>query len=169
TLGEIGKEIEDAIQSFGYQPVRNLSGHGIGEWSVHESPSIPNYDTEDDSHLEEGMTIAIEPFASTGVGLIHDKGIPNIHSITGRKPVRNIVTRQVVQKLSRFNGLPFAARWLTKDIPVFKVNFAMKELDQLGILKSYPPLVERQGGFISQAEHSLYIGDKVIVMTKLKE
>ncbi|MBW2963999.1 M24 family metallopeptidase, partial [Candidatus Woesearchaeota archaeon] len=48
TLGEIGKEIEDAIQSFGYQPVRNLSGHGIGEWSVHESPSIPNYDTEDD-------------------------------------------------------------------------------------------------------------------------
>lgn len=167
TLGQIGKEIEDTITSFGYQSVRNLSGHGIGEWSVHESPSIPNYDTEDDTELEEGMTIAIEPFASTGVGLIHDKGLPNIHSMMGRKPVRNIVTRQVLQKLGAYNGLPFATRWLTKDIPVFKVNFAMREFDQLDILKSYPPLVERDGGFISQAEHSLYIGDKVIVMTRL--
>ena len=61
TLGQIGKEIEDAITSFGFKPVRNLSGHGIGEWSVHESPSIPNIDTGDDTELEDGMTIAIEP------------------------------------------------------------------------------------------------------------
>jgi methionyl aminopeptidase len=166
TLGQIGKEIEDAITSHGFQPVRNLSGHGIGEWTVHTSPSIPNYDTKDDTELEDGMTIAIEPFASTGVGLIQDKGIPYIHSITGKKPVRNIVTRQVMKRISGYNALPFATRWLTNHFPQFKVSFALKELDQLDILKSYPPLVEREGGFISQAEHSVYVGDKVIVLTK---
>jgi methionyl aminopeptidase len=168
-IGEIGQEIEDTIRSFGFQPVRNLSGHGIGEWSVHESPSIPNYDSRENEKLEEGMTIAIEPFASTGVGLIQEKGLPYIHSIVGRKPVRNVVTRQIMQKISQqYRELPFATRWMTKDFPAFKVNFALKELNQLEILKSYPPLVERTpGAFISQAEHSVYIGDKIIVMTKL--
>ena len=167
TLGEIGKEIEDAITSFGFKPVRNLSGHGIGEWSIHQEPSIPNIDTGDDTELKEGMTIAIEPFASTGAGIVHDKGLPYIHSITGKKPVRNIVTRQVMRKISQYNGLPFATRWLTDEFPLFKVNVALKDLDQLGILHSYAPLVDKDGGVISQAEHSVYIGDKVIVMTRL--
>jgi len=168
TLGQIGKEIESTITSFGFKPVKNLSGHAIGEWTIHDSPSIPNYDNKEDTVLEEGMTIAIEPFASTGVGLIQDKGIPHIHSIIGSKPVRNIVTRQVVSMINEYNGLPFANRWLTKKFPLFKVSYALKELNQLDILHSYPPLVERSAGsFISQAEHSLYIGDKVIVLTKL--
>jgi methionyl aminopeptidase len=134
---------------------------------VHNIPSIPNYDTGEKAALKEGMTIAIEPFASDGVGLIQDKGIPYIHSLSGKKPVRNIVTRQIMKKLSGYNGLPFATRWLTKDFPLFKVNFALKELNQLEILKSYPPLVERTNGMVSQAEHSVYVGDKVIVMTKI--
>ncbi|MFH1064221.1 MAG: M24 family metallopeptidase [Candidatus Woesearchaeota archaeon] len=165
-LRDIGKEIEQAIGSYGLKPVRNLSGHGIGEWTVHTAPSIPNYDTGDDDVLEEGMTIAIEPFASMGAGLIQDKGIPQIHAIIGKKPVRNMGTRQVLKMLQPLNGLPFAPRWLTKEMPVFKVNFALKELDQLNMLHSYAPLVDKEGGFISQAEHSLYVGDKVIVMTR---
>lgn len=167
TLGEIGREIEQAIGSYGFRPVRNLSGHGIGEWSVHGPPSIPNVDTGDDTALEKGMTVAIEPFASTGAGVVHDKGNPFIHSVTGRKPVRNIVTRQVLKRISGYNGLPFATRWLTKEFPMFKVNVAMKDLDQLGILKSYAPLVDKDNGIISQAEHSFYIDDKVVVMTRL--
>jgi methionyl aminopeptidase len=167
TLGEIGKEIGQTVESFGLKPVRNLSGHGIGKWTVHDSPSIPNYDNKDKTKLEEGMTIAVEPFASTGVGLIQEKGIPHIHSIFGKKPVRNIVTRQVLREIENYNGLPFANRWLVKKFPVFKINFALKELNQTGILQSYPPLVEKDGGIISQAEHSVYVSDKIVVMTKL--
>jgi len=166
TFGEIGAEIEQAIESFGLKPVRNLSGHGLGEWTVHTGFSIPNYDTKDPTPLEDGMVFAIEPFASTGVGLIQDKGVPYIHSLTARKPARNPVTRQVLKKLDPYGSLPFANRWLTRDFPAFKVSVALKDLDQLGILKSYPPLVERSGGIISQAEHSFYVGDKVIVLTK---
>lgn len=167
TLGEVGKEIGNTIESFGLKPVRNLSGHGVGKWTVHDSPSIPNYNNKDNTELEKNMTIAIEPFASTGVGLILEKGIPHIHSIIGKKPVRNIVTRQILKEIDNYNGLPFANRWLIKKFPAFKVNFALKEMNQAGILRSYPPLVEKGEGMISQAEHSVYVGDKVIVMTKL--
>lgn len=166
-LGDIGKEIEQAIESHGFRPVRNLSGHGIGEWTVHQEPSIPNIDTEDETELEEGMTIAIEPFASAGAGFVHDKGNPFIYSITGSKPVRNIVTRQVMKKINEYNGLPFATRWLAKEFPLFKVNVALRDLNQLDILRSYAPLVDKDKGMVSQAEHSIYVGDKVIVMTKL--
>ncbi len=167
TLGSIGKEIEQAIESHGLKPVRNLSGHGLGEWTVHTGITIPNFDTEDPTELEDGMTIAVEPFASTGVGLIQDRGNPYIHSLTNRKPVRNQVTRQVMKKIDQYGSLPFATRWLAKDLPLFKVNFALKELNQLDILKSYAPLVEKSGGIISQAENSFYIGDKVITLTKI--
>jgi methionyl aminopeptidase len=167
-LGKIGKEIEDTIQSFGFKPVRNLSGHGIGEFMIHGPPSIPNYDSGDEEVLEDGMTIAIEPFASTGVGLIQEKGLPQIHSIIANKPVRNIGTRMILRKIDTYEGLPFATRWLAKEFPLFKVNFALRELNQLETLHSYPPLVERTpNSFVSQAEHSVYVGDKVVVMTRL--
>jgi len=61
TLGEIGKTIQETIQSYGYSPIKNLSGHGLSDYDVHTSPSIPNYNTNDPTELRKGMTIAIEP------------------------------------------------------------------------------------------------------------
>ncbi len=166
TLGEIGRAIEETIQGFGYEPVRNLSGHGIGKYIVHQSPSIPNYDTQDTTELEEGMTIAIEPFATDGIGLIHEKGRALIYSLTAKKPVRNPTTRALLKQITEYNGLPFAKRWLSGKIPAFKISFAIREMEQLGMLHSYAPLVEKKEGIVSQKEHSLYIGDKVKILTK---
>lgn len=168
-LGEIGKVIGETIESFGFKPIRNLSGHGLGEWSVHEAPTIPNYDNGDVNVLEDGMIIAIEPFATDGVGLISEKGNPFIHSITGDKPIRNRFAREVMEEVDEYVFLPFTNRWLTKKFHAMKVSVALKEYEQLDILKSYPPLVERSGGLVSQAEHSFYVGDKVKVLTKLDE
>ena len=39
---EIGAVIESTIESFGYRPVVNLTGHGLARWDPHTSPSIPN-------------------------------------------------------------------------------------------------------------------------------
>jgi len=46
---------------------------------------------------------------------------------------------------------------------------ALRELQQLGIVHAYPPLVDSNKGIVSQAEHSVLIDDdgKVIVLTKL--
>ena len=165
-LALIGKAIEDTIQSLGFQPVRNLSGHGLGHFSVHTPPTIPNFDTKDSQILEKGQVIAIEPFATNGIGLIHEKGLPTIFSMTGRKPVRIGFVRDIQKEIDTFQGLPFTTRWLTKKFSKAQVDFALKQFDQLNIIHSYPPLVEKQDGLVSQAEHSVLVDDEVIILTK---
>ncbi len=166
-LGEIGRAIQEAIESYGYKSVRNLSGHGIGKYTVHTWPTIPNFDNGDKTKLEKGMSIAIEPFASTGAGMIFESGEPTVHMMIGKKGVRNPITRNVLEEINKFNGLPFAKRWLISKFGEVRVNLAFRELEQLGILRNYPPLVDKNRGLVSQAEHSLYIDDEIIVLTRL--
>ncbi len=165
-LSAIGKAIEDTIVGFGFQPVRNLSGHGLGQFNVHTHPTIPNFDTKDSQTLEKGQVIAIEPFATNGIGLIHEKGSPTLFSMTGRKPVRIGFVRDILKEIDTCHNLPFTKRWLTKKFSSAQVDFALKQFDQLGLIHAYPPLVELQNGLVSQAEHSVLVDDEVIVLTK---
>jgi methionyl aminopeptidase len=86
--------------------------------------------------------------------------------LTGSKGIRTGFVRDIVKQIGSWNGLPFTTRWLTSKFSEAQVKFALNQLDQLGILQKHPPLVERQGGLVSQAEHSLYIGEEVEVLTK---
>ena len=166
-IGSIGKRIEETIVSHGFNPVRNLSGHGLTRFGVHDSPNIPNYDTKEATMLEKGMTIAIEPFATTGAGMIHEKGNATVFDMTCKKSVRVGFVRDIFRQLEGYHGLPFTTRWLTKHFTPAQVKYALGQMRQLGILHEYPPLVERSGGFVSQAEHSVYIDDEIVVLTKL--
>lgn len=165
-LSTIGKAIEDTIVGFGFQPVRNLSGHGLDLFNIHSSPTIPNFDTKEDVLLEK-QVIAIEPFATNGVGMIHEKGEPSVFGLMGKKSARIGFVRNVLKQLDGYNGLPFTTRWLTKNFSAAQVKFAFNQLKQLEILKEYPPLVEKQSGLVSQAEHSLLVDDEVIVLTHI--
>ena len=165
-VSKIGKAVEDTIVNAGFQPVRNLSGHGLGQYQVHMPPNIPNYDTKENETLEEGF-IAVEPFATDGKGLIHEKGEPNVFMMMGKKPVRVGFVRDIQKEIESYTGLPFTPRWLLKKFSESQVNYALKQFSQLEILKSYAPLVERSGGLVSQCENSFYVGkDEVILLTK---
>lgn len=167
SLGEIGKIIEQTIVARGFQPVRNLSGHGLARYEIHASPSIPNYDTKEKTVLQKGQIIAIEPFATTGVGRIKDTPPAFIYEEVLEKPVRDQFARKVLQKIKTFSGLPFCARYLVDDtITYTRVLFALHILTQQGNLAAHPPLVEVSDGIVSQAEHSFYIDDTTIVLTK---
>ncbi|PJF38558.1 MAG: type II methionyl aminopeptidase, partial [Phototrophicales bacterium] len=87
TLGEIGALIEDAIGERGFVPVRNLSGHGLGSYVIHTSPTVPNYDNGDSSPIVSGMHFACEPFATDGIGLIGEVGTAEIYSYSAGGPV----------------------------------------------------------------------------------
>jgi methionyl aminopeptidase len=167
TLGEIGKEIHDTIVSYGFSPVRNLSGHGLGKFDIHTFPTIPNFDTEDNTELEEGMVIAIEPFATKGEGIIYESGNPAVFQTIGKKPVRNNFTRNALKEIEKLNGLPFAKHWLQAKLGKAQANFALREMEQLEILRGYPPLVDRRHGLVSQAEHTIIVLEKPIVITKI--
>jgi len=165
-LAEIGKAIEGTITSFGFKPVKNLSGHGLDSYNIHSPPTIPNFDTKEDKVLEK-QVIAIEPFATTGVGLIQEKGKASVFSLTGTKSVRVGFVRNIQKEIESYNGLPFTTRWITKKFSEAQAGYALKQFKQLGILTEYPPLVERQEGLVSQAEHSLLVDDEVVVLTKI--
>ncbi|MBT7903020.1 type II methionyl aminopeptidase [Candidatus Woesearchaeota archaeon] len=167
TLGEIGKAIQETIESSGFKPIKNLSGHGLGEYEQHSGISIPNYNTGDTTELNEGQHIAIEPFATNGIGLIVEKGNPFIYSQVIKKPVRSQITREVLKLIESYKGLPFATRWITDKYPLFKANFAIRELTQINLIRGYAPLVEKRDGLVSQAEHSLIVGDKPKITTKI--
>jgi len=166
TLGEIGKTIQETIQSYGYSPIKNLSGHGLSDYDVHTSPSIPNYNTNDPTELRKGMTIAIEPFATDGAGMIKESGNPMIYSQIDTKPVRNMFTRKIFREIQGYKGLPFATRWLAEKFSEGRTRLALRELKQVNNVKDYPPLPEVNKGIVTQAEHSFIIDDKVIVTTK---
>jgi len=167
TLGEIGKTIQESINKYGYAPVRNLSGHGLGKYEIHTKPNIPNFDTHDETKIENGMVFAVEPFASSGAGIVQDSGIATVFELSNKKPVRNPITRQVLKEIESYDNLPFTTRWLTRKFGN-KAKYALKEMGQLGMLHAHPPLADKDKGMISQAEHTILVDDdgNVIVLTQ---
>ena len=167
-LKAIGKTINDTIKSYGYNPVRNLSGHGLDLYNIHTNPTIPNIDNGDKTALKKGMVFAIEPFATTGSGVVGEKGHPTVFMVEHPKPARSQITREVLKEIATYEGLPFAEWWLTRKFGA-KAKFALRELNQLGIIHQFPPLVELSNGVVTQAEHSVLIDGEgeVIVLTKM--
>ncbi|MEK6867404.1 MAG: type II methionyl aminopeptidase [Nanoarchaeota archaeon] len=165
-IAEIGRVVEETITSYGFQPIRNLSGHGIALYQIHTGPSIPNYDTKEKIVLEKGMIIAIEPFASSGEGRIKDGGDVVIFEEISHRPVRSPLARQMLRDIEEFQHVPFARRWLDEKYSVNKVSLALQQLKMNGNVQGHAPLVEISKGMVSQAEHTFLIDDVVVCLTK---
>ncbi len=165
-LREIGAVIHDTITDYGFSPVRNLSGHGLGEWSVHERPSVPNYDNGDETELKEDDLIAVEPFATDGAGIIYESSPATVFALINKKPVRLPMVRRVLKEIDKLNGLPFTTRWFTKKFSG-SAKLAIVQMARQEIIREYPPLVDKNHGLVSQAEHSLIVRDVPIILTKV--
>lgn len=87
-VSDIGKAIEEYASAHNLGVVRELVGHGVGT-SIHESPDVPNYYTNEHTRLKEGMTIAVEPMLTLGERDIYledddwtiktEDGLPSAH------------------------------------------------------------------------------------------
>jgi methionyl aminopeptidase len=152
----LGRAIQDVIVKAGFAPIRNLGGHGLGQYIIHDhSLTVPNYDNGDETKLEEGMVLAIEPFATTGQGVVQEQSAGNIYSVIAKKPVRNPYARKTQDEIASLRGLPFTTHWLS--LPQKAAEMALRELVAVGALHAYPPLVEVRKGFVSQHEHSVIV------------
>ncbi len=155
---QIGAEIERVIRNRGFKPVRNLGGHGINRYDLHSEIFIPNYDDGNATPLHKDMVIAIEPFASTGIGMIHNGPGGNIYILSGTK----VREDEILYK--NYNTVPFAQRWVADLMPdadnYIKSMIKSRELSEFAVLK------EHKGSLISQAEHTIMIlSDEIIVTT----
>jgi methionyl aminopeptidase len=166
TLGNMGKIIEDTINSHGFNPISNLSGHLMEQFDLHAGVSVPNINNQSDYEIGEGL-YAIEPFATNGNGKIHDGAKGNIYLWTEDRNVRSPIGRETLEFIKdNFGNLPFASRWVIKELGT-KALLGLRQLENEGILHQYPILTEEKGKLVSQAENTFLIEkDKVIVTSK---
>lgn len=164
-VGKVGAAIERTIMAAGFQPVRNLTGHGVGRWKVHTPPQIPNYGENGGSVLQEGMVFAIEPFACNGRGYIKERGRAEVFMMVAPPKKAKGLDRDVLKAIEAWRGLPIARRYF-RDMDANAVEDTISKLTKQGSLMRYPPLVEEEGVMVAQTEHSLYLGpDGVEILT----
>ncbi|MEM2121418.1 MAG: type II methionyl aminopeptidase [Candidatus Woesearchaeota archaeon] len=168
-ISEIGKIIQKTISSYGFYPVRNLSGHGLERFNLHAEPSIPNYDTNNNLILKKDSVIAIEPFSSTGVGIVGDSGNATVYSLIKSKPVRNNTARKILREIESYNGLPFTTRWFYKKYPKILVDNAIREFLNNEMIYEYKPLSDIGKGFVAQFEHTVIVRESKNIITTLLE
>lgn len=163
TAGDLGAAIQQEIESRGYRPIANLTGHGLDRYVVHRSPSIPNVGITGGVVLEEDMVFAIEPFATTGSGHVGEKTRMEIYSQISNKPVRIPAARTIIEKIRDRKGLPFARRWLGEK----KLDIAIPSLLRAQVLHVYPVLADIPGSLVSQHEHTIIVtSDGCMVTTR---
>lgn len=156
---DIGKVIADTVKQSGFNPIRNLGGHEILKHDLHAGLFIPNYDNGDFTVLEEGMVVAIEPFITTGKGMVADSDICEIYTYVGEGQVRSPSARKVLEYISKNNDKePFAVRWL-KDVvdSKFALYAAISELTRCGAIEPNPTLIEVSGKEVAQAEAQILV------------
>ncbi len=167
TTGEIGKTIQKTIESQGFSPIINLSGHQIEQYNLHAGLTIPNIDNKSTETISQGL-YAIEPFVTNGNGKVRDGKPSGIYMLTNPKTPRMPIAREVLEYIGEeYQTLPFCSRWIVKKFGI-KALFALKQLEQSGSLHQFPQLVESSNSKVAQTEHTILINEngEVIVTTE---
>ncbi|MEK6842440.1 MAG: type II methionyl aminopeptidase, partial [Nanoarchaeota archaeon] len=150
-LNAIGKTISKEIESQNLSPITNLSGHGIDRYVLHSRVSIPNHDNKSMVLITEGL-YAIEPFATTGVGSVHDGKPSGIFRLVDKRNARSQTAREILNFIiEEYQTLPFCSRWLVKKFGT-KSLIGLKQLEENGNLHSYAELIESSNGKVAQTE-----------------
>ncbi len=160
-VSEIGKVVEDTITSYGYRPVVNLTGHALARYSLHHGLSIPNTGLFGSAVLRTDNVIAIEPFATSGSGMVHEAARAEIYQVEGDAPVRSPTARKIMKTAAVMQGLPFSRRWL--HVP--KSELAIPTLLRQGNLYEYHVLSDIPGSFVAQFEHTVIVTEDGPVVT----
>lgn len=156
-MRDVGGAIERAINAYNLTPIENLTGHSIERFNLHTGLSVPNVMDYSDSVVAGECVLAVEPFATNGKGRVDGKVSGNIFRLNHKRNVKQKELFEFANSLeTKFGTLPFAERWC---YPFEKKSRQyLRKLTRMGAIITYPILVEVEGGFVSQAEHTLIVG-----------
>ena len=157
-IGKVGEIIEKAINDRGFNPISNLAGHSIDQWILHAGLSIPNIKENNPHKLEEGDVLAIEPFATDGVGKVTDMNETYIFKFLIDRPLRLLHAKRALKIIKdEYKSLPFAKRWLTSHFSEHHLNAAMRMLVSSRAVYPYRVLREKSNAVVAQSEHTVIV------------
>jgi methionyl aminopeptidase len=154
---DIGRIIEKTVKQNGLVPIANLSGHSLEQYTIHAGKSIPNIWSIGSFPLSAKEAYACEPFVTTsnGLGFVREGKIRNIFGLVSRKKTKNEKANKLLEHIwENFNMLPFALRWITKEIDEKESRPLLDELVKNKLVRAYPVLVEANEQRVAQAEHT---------------
>ncbi len=170
-LNTIGRVIEKTVKSYGYNVIRNLSGHSLGRYLIHAGEVVPNNSSFVPlGRVSAGKAYAIEPFATDGRGYVQEnKNSIQIFALSSFN-FKNLSDEErefAEYILTKFKTLPFCERWLTEKFNDYvKLRDFLKRLTSKKILTAYPVLVESSRGYVAQYEETvLILKDRVYITT----
>lgn len=153
-VNTIGTVIEDTLQDRGYEPIRNLFGHGLSRFEAHTDPKVPNSGGINSQTLETGDVVAVEPFASTGDDQVHRGSEVSIFEFDESKKVRNSQARDILEQIEdNYSNFPFSTRWINQYNEI-----GMKILVRDNVVKPHPVL-SVNNGVVTQSEHTVIVTD----------
>ena len=169
---DIGRTIEKTIKQNGFKPIANLSGHSLGQYTIHAGRSIPNIWSVGGFTLAENTAYACEPFVTTekGGGFVRNGKIKNIFALNSRKKTKNYEADKLLDYIwEKFNMLPFALRWITKDWEEKKARELLEQLINKKAVQAYPILIEINEQRVAQAEHTFIPNENGVTVTTISQ
>jgi methionyl aminopeptidase len=157
---KLGSAVQKTIESHGFKPISNLTGHQIGRYTVHAGRSLPNVVHISTTRIHEGEVYAIEPFVTLreASGSVGNGREITIFKLKKRKSMRTSEAKQLLQYIEEeFYTLPFAERWLQESPLKTRYKEAFAEVRRSNCLTEYPIFVEVSGKPVAQAEHTLRV------------
>lgn len=167
-IGKVGEEIEKAINDRGFNSVSNLTGHSMDRWILHSGLSVPNIKENNPHKLEAGDVLAIEPFATDGIGRVTDMNEVYIFRFLRDRPMRLIHAKRALKIIKEdYKILPFAQRWLQGRFSEHHLNAAMRMLISSRAVFPYHVLREKSNAVVAQSEHTVIVeSDGCLVITE---
>jgi methionyl aminopeptidase len=157
---KLGTAIQKTIESHGFKPVSNLTGHQMGRYLLHAGRSLPNVFHLSTTRLHEGEVYAVEPFVTLkeAAGQVGSGIEVTIFKLKKHKSLRTPAARQLLTFMeTNFRTLPFAERWLLQSPMKGMYKEAFKEIRVSRCLTEYPIFVEASRKPVAQAEHTLLL------------
>ena len=169
STSHLGSEIKKSIESRGFKPVSNLTGHQVGRYLIHTGKSLPNVPHISLNKINEGDICAIEPFVTlkTAKGFVVNSPEAYIFRFNKSKSVKSTQAKRLLRYIkTNFKTLPFTERWLKPLKADEDHSSIFSQLLYSKSITAYPVFVESSHKPVAQAEHTVYIGkNEVIVLT----
>ncbi|NWF97155.1 MAG: type II methionyl aminopeptidase [Candidatus Thorarchaeota archaeon] len=160
TLGEVGRTIEKVIRAYGIVPVKELSGHSMLQYKLHAGKRVPNVHTHDSTPIEVGECYAIEPFATSGIGIVDSKNTYIFSNTDVDRPLSGVTEKLRLHLRKKYGPFPFASRWVGTSDRSISVEAEFNALLHAKAIRPHPVLVEKKGRPVSQSEHTVFITEE---------